>query len=374
MSTLETEPTLTALAVLHEGQDWPLWMDDDTEAYIRDIEWAERLRYERPRAIRDLIKRMIDEGTLGRVVCRTVRQTAGSVGGRPSVEYYLTLGQALKVAARSETRNADRMLDVLIAVFLKVSSGKFSLPATAPDPAAPPAWAEQMMGAMGQMAATVSTAVEQMAKLAQQVAQRPAEVVVPRIVQSAPPHRRIAPPQPRAETRIVSTAKPEATVGTGMGLQLPRVVVLRLLRESHEGLALLCRVLWFARESGECFASQPTLRVTGHVMTLVVLRRALHYLVAAGDLTEHRNVGRGTITYRPGGHVLTMEPDRVIIPGWAWKRYKPSLLAVYIALCLSGTDDHAVLQELMGGALSRSRLYAILAELRGEAGSSAPAP
>lgn len=118
----ETAP-LTALTIQHEGTAWPLWKSDDSEPYIRDLDWAERLGFERPRTIRDLIKRMTEAGQLGNVVCRTVRQTPGSVGGRPATEFLLTEGQALKVAAKSETKNADSMLDTLIAVFMKARSG-----------------------------------------------------------------------------------------------------------------------------------------------------------------------------------------------------------------------------------------------------------
>ena len=117
------------------------------------------------------------------------------------------------------------MLDVLIAVS-SGQLGQFSLPATAPDPAAPPAWAEQMMGAMGQMAAVSSCP-------AQQAAQRPAEVVVPRIG-SRRLHRGLHLQSP--VLRLVSvSSEAEATVGTGMGLQLPWwCCVWRI----HEGLAL----------------------------------------------------------------------------------------------------------------------------------------
>lgn len=111
---------LHAISVEYEGSSWTLYKDD-SRPYIRDLDWAERLGYERPRDIRELIRRLASEGRLG--VCRTVRQTSGALGGRPATEYYLTEGQALKVAAKSETDYADAILDQIIAVFFAVRDG-----------------------------------------------------------------------------------------------------------------------------------------------------------------------------------------------------------------------------------------------------------
>jgi hypothetical protein len=127
--TLEnTAAALTPVVVDLHGIKWTLYKGAG-EHTIRDLDWAERLKYDRPRNIRNLIKRMAEAGKLGQVVCFTVEQTPGSAGGRPATEYYLTKAQALKVAAKSETAFADELLDQMIQVFL-VATGH--APAIAP--------------------------------------------------------------------------------------------------------------------------------------------------------------------------------------------------------------------------------------------------
>ena len=86
---------------------------------VRDLELAEHLEFARPRAIRDLIQRLIKDGKLkDSDICRTVRQNDGP--GRPATEYWLTEAQALKVVAKSETARADAILDEVIRVFIAV--------------------------------------------------------------------------------------------------------------------------------------------------------------------------------------------------------------------------------------------------------------
>jgi hypothetical protein len=117
---------------------------DDGEPRIRDVVLAERLGYQRPRKVRDLVERMLREKKLNDVVvCPTAGQTSG---GRPGSEYHLTEAQALKVAAKSETETADQILDLLIEVFLRAKAGHAA--------ATPLPTAEQML-------AMVRAAVEQ---------------------------------------------------------------------------------------------------------------------------------------------------------------------------------------------------------------------
>jgi hypothetical protein len=110
-------------------EDWSLsfWSGDE-EPRVQDLDLAARLGYSRPRDIRQLIERMIERGRLTQV-CGTVPQTS-PLGGRPSMEYYLTEAQALKVAAKSETEPADKLLDEIIRVFLLAKRGE--LPNQAP--------------------------------------------------------------------------------------------------------------------------------------------------------------------------------------------------------------------------------------------------
>ncbi len=71
--------------------------------FIRDIVLAERLGFERPRAIRQLIERHLSAlEEYG--VCHMVWQTSGRDGGRPSTEYRLNKKQAIYVATLSGIR------------------------------------------------------------------------------------------------------------------------------------------------------------------------------------------------------------------------------------------------------------------------------
>lgn len=117
---------LESVVIQHLGTPWTLYVGQDTIPRIRDLDWAERLGYERPRNIRNLIKRLVADGRLGEVFCFTVKQNTSSDGldrGRPAAEFYLTEGQALKLAAKSETEFADTLLDAMIAVFMMVRHG-----------------------------------------------------------------------------------------------------------------------------------------------------------------------------------------------------------------------------------------------------------
>jgi hypothetical protein len=74
----------------------------DNEARILDTDLAEALGYERPRVIRDLIKRYDAALTALGPLCRTVRQT----GGRPAEEFYLNKAQAVFITTQSGTTRA----------------------------------------------------------------------------------------------------------------------------------------------------------------------------------------------------------------------------------------------------------------------------
>lgn len=94
------------------------------EPMIQDLELAIRLEYERPRAIRDLIKRMLKDGKLNEInICRTVRQIQGEAG-RPSEEFWLSEFACLKVTTQSETEKADEITNEIIQVFIDAKNGK----------------------------------------------------------------------------------------------------------------------------------------------------------------------------------------------------------------------------------------------------------
>lgn len=94
------------------------------EPMIEDLALALKLGYERPYAIRDLIKRMCEAGSLKPdQVFRTASKTSEK-GGRPGITYFLSEKAALKVITRSETEAADRITDEIIDVFMDARKGK----------------------------------------------------------------------------------------------------------------------------------------------------------------------------------------------------------------------------------------------------------
>ena len=91
---------------------------------IRDIELAERLGYDEPRAIRKLIERMAERGELPGIqtrdtVSRVARRGRGSVAIE-ATEYWLDRIEALLVVMRSDAPNSIPFCRVIATVFDKV--------------------------------------------------------------------------------------------------------------------------------------------------------------------------------------------------------------------------------------------------------------
>lgn len=93
------------------------------EAVIKDVILAKRLGFERPRAIRQLIKRMIEDGNFGDATPYGVEEKPQN-GGHTVTAYYLNEKQALKVISKSETKNANDIMDQVLDVFIAWRSGK----------------------------------------------------------------------------------------------------------------------------------------------------------------------------------------------------------------------------------------------------------
>lgn len=149
-------------------------------------------------------------------------------------------------------------------------------------------------------------------------------------------------------------------------IRLPRDIALSLCAKSPEALASLCRVLWFARVSGECFASLATLRATGVHAALPVLRRGLMALQDRGLLLALANPDRSCVTYRPTP-ALAKSPKSVFIPPEVWRGCKPSALAAWVVWRLLGCDAGELGAHVggrAGKALSRSQGYAIFRTLK----------
>lgn len=95
---------------------WTLgFAEGDVEPRVLDVDLAARLGFERPRTIRDLIRRLLRDGKLKESdLCRIVRQS----GGRPAEEFWLSEKGALKVVASSETEAAHLILEEVFDVYL----------------------------------------------------------------------------------------------------------------------------------------------------------------------------------------------------------------------------------------------------------------
>lgn len=93
------------------------------EPRIRDIDLAQRLGYQRPAKIRDLISAMIATGKLNGSEVFTEQGKTSARGGRPGTVYWLNEAQALKAASKSETDAADKLLDEMIAVYMHARRG-----------------------------------------------------------------------------------------------------------------------------------------------------------------------------------------------------------------------------------------------------------
>jgi hypothetical protein len=104
--------------------------DADGAFRIRDVDLAERLGFDRPRKIRELIARMVEQGLLPGVFMRpTVGRTSMPRGGvREDVvnEYWLDRVEALLVVMKSETPEANRWCRVIATVFDRaLTAGQF---------------------------------------------------------------------------------------------------------------------------------------------------------------------------------------------------------------------------------------------------------
>jgi len=91
-----------------------------TEPEILDTTLAERLGYERPAKIRDLIARYIKAGHISP---REVFPTVGKTGGRPGRGWMLREADALFVVTRSETPKAVALTKEMIRVYMLVRRG-----------------------------------------------------------------------------------------------------------------------------------------------------------------------------------------------------------------------------------------------------------
>ncbi len=129
---------MTAIHVEIEGWRLARLAGPEDEPRMLDTDLAEQLGYERPRDIRKLIRRMLEEGKIAGVHVRaTVARTSMPRGGEREEtveEYWLTEEQALLVTTQSETPHAWERTKMLVRVFRLAVRGE--LPSAGGDPAA----------------------------------------------------------------------------------------------------------------------------------------------------------------------------------------------------------------------------------------------
>lgn len=99
----------------------PDLIEEGGEVRVLDLTLAERLGYERPRKVRDLIKRHRAElEAMGNLLHRGAKSKGR---GRPTTAFYLTQAQALFILAKSETARANIELAYVVEVFTQFQQG-----------------------------------------------------------------------------------------------------------------------------------------------------------------------------------------------------------------------------------------------------------
>lgn len=98
----------------------------DDEPRVRDLDLAERLGFDRPRKIRELIVRYREEiKAFG--ICPTVGQNHAGGRGRPTTEYYLNEEQALLISTVSNAPAAPIVRRALIKTFVALRRGQVTV-------------------------------------------------------------------------------------------------------------------------------------------------------------------------------------------------------------------------------------------------------
>jgi len=93
------------------------------EPRVHDLILAERLGFERPRVIRELIERNKPElERYGGLPCGTANPSP--LGGRPATEYWLNEAQALLICIRSDAEHAADVREEIIKVFVAWRHGE----------------------------------------------------------------------------------------------------------------------------------------------------------------------------------------------------------------------------------------------------------
>jgi hypothetical protein len=133
----------------------------DGEPRIRDVDLGEVLGYERPRVIRELIERNLDDlpGIQQRRAVRRYEIRPGVEHSQGVAEYHLSEAEALFIAARSETPAGAAVLRRLIDVFLLARRGLLAEAQAAAGAPPPSITVEQAVLLAARVAAETAVAV-----------------------------------------------------------------------------------------------------------------------------------------------------------------------------------------------------------------------
>lgn len=98
-----------------------------SEPTIRDLDLAERLGYERPTSIRQLIKRNLPMlEALGTIATAVEMVGIGSGAKRAVTAYQLTKSQAIFITGKSGTKRADSLAALNAELLVMVSDGRLA--------------------------------------------------------------------------------------------------------------------------------------------------------------------------------------------------------------------------------------------------------
>lgn len=100
--------------------------DFDGEPRMRDMDIAEALEFERPRDVRKIIDRNMDD-LLSFGICATMALIHPGAG-RPGTEYWLNEEQALFLCTRSEAKGAVALTKQMVMVFAAWRNGRLDPP------------------------------------------------------------------------------------------------------------------------------------------------------------------------------------------------------------------------------------------------------
>ncbi|MBX5165703.1 hypothetical protein [Rhizobium sp. NZLR4b] len=102
------------------------------EMRIHDLELAARLRCSKRIKLRDLIKRHVNELAAYGFLA-TVEKASEVDGGRPSEEFFLNEGQAIRIAVLADVLDTQTVCEMVVKAYADYRRGLTSITAPTPD-------------------------------------------------------------------------------------------------------------------------------------------------------------------------------------------------------------------------------------------------